>query len=86
MAQRRYVAPAYRNLGSTKSRIWQTVNNSPRAAQLWREIFLRAEALMAQGVSDDPDIVAEDREVQMLVAELEVDLWKQVWAPAGGAK
>ena len=52
MAQLRYIPPMLRELGSTKSRIWQTVNDSPRAAQLWREIFLRAEELMAQGVPD----------------------------------
>ena len=86
MAQRRYIPPMLRELGSTKSRIWQTVNDSPRAAQLWREIFLRAEELMVQGVPDDPEVIARDRDVRILVAELEVELWRHTWPPPGGQK
>ena len=79
MAQRRYVPPMLRQLGSTKSRIWQTVNSSPRAAQLWREIFLRAVALMDQGMPDDPEVIAKDPEILMMVMEIEPEFWGSGW-------
>ena len=60
MLQLRYPRPAYRELGSTKSLIQETLSQSPRAALMCREVSFRVEELLSEGVPDDPEVIAED--------------------------
>ena len=78
MAQHRYLPPAYRNLGSTKSRIRRVLQESPRVAQIWREVSRRMDELHDAGYPDDPDLIAKDPEILMLVDEIGVELWDHV--------
>ena len=77
MLQLRYPRPAYRELGSTKSLIRKTMNQSPRAAQMCREVSFRVEELMSEGLPDDPEIIAEDPVIEALAAEIEGELWSR---------
>lgn len=75
MAQHRYLPPAYRNLGSTRSRILQTVQGSPRASHICREVTARIDELLAAGIEPDAALLAEDDVVKMLVAEIATEMW-----------
>ena len=70
MAQHRYVPPMLRQLGSAKTRIRQVLQENPRVAQIWREVSRRMDELHDAGYPDDPDLIAKDPEILMLVSAI----------------
>ena len=76
MAQRRCLPPAYREPASTKSLIREGLLESPRVAQLWREISRRMDELHTDGHPEDPEVVSKDPEILLLMSEIEVELWR----------
>ncbi|HSH69943.1 MAG TPA: hypothetical protein VK997_08500 [Deferrisomatales bacterium] len=74
MAQIRYLAAAYRQIGSAESRVWQTVQGNPRATQAWRRVAVRVDELTADGMPADPDVIADDPLIKALAEEIRVVL------------
>ncbi len=75
MAQLRCMSLAYHQLGSTKSLIKGLLQESPRVAQIWREVSRRMDELHDAGYPDDPDLIAKDPEILMLVSAIKPEWW-----------